>query len=190
MYIYIYQIDPKLRLALFTLLRLEPDSLGVLAPVCSSMGFLASSVTRRNCMLPLGDTSKMSVSEGNLLACRWLGSLYISRCNFDFIIYIYLFGCDSHGRTTSKTNGYDPNKLEDHYPVLGIGCTWSLLHFGATNRISLQIIPSLAVLLQIHLPCCSSCIHLILFIFQTSFHSDSSPWYPSSSPPSMFRFSV
>ena len=89
-YIYIYQIDPKLRLALFTLLRLEPDSLGVLAPVCSSMGFLASSVTRRNCMLPLGDTSKMSVSEGNLLACRWLGSLYISRCNFDFIIYIYI----------------------------------------------------------------------------------------------------
>lgn len=80
MYFYFFgkgpcEIEPKLRLALLTLLKLQPDSLGILAPVCSSMGFLASSVTLRNCMLPLGDTSKMSVAQGNLMACRWLGSL-------------------------------------------------------------------------------------------------------------------
>ena len=33
------EIEPKLRLALLTLLKLQPDSLGILAPVCSSMGF-------------------------------------------------------------------------------------------------------------------------------------------------------
>lgn len=57
-------------LAMLTILKLQPDSLGVLAPVCSSMGFLASSVTLRNQMFPLGDLSKLSVQNGNLLACR------------------------------------------------------------------------------------------------------------------------
>ena len=55
--------------------------------------------------------------------------------------------------------------------MLGIGCTWSLLHFGATSRISLQIIPSLAVLLQIHLPCCSS-YNCLLW--------KNNPWYTRS----------
>lgn len=62
--------DPQLRLALLAALKLEPGSLAVLAPVCSSMGFLASSVTKRNCMVPLGDPSVLSVAEGNLLAFR------------------------------------------------------------------------------------------------------------------------
>ncbi len=62
--------NPQLRLALLAVLKLEPGSLGVLAPVCSTMGFLASSVTKRNCMLPLGDLSKLSVADGNLLAFR------------------------------------------------------------------------------------------------------------------------
>ena len=63
-----------IRLALLTILKLEPSSLGVLAPVCSSMGFLASSVTQRCFTLPLGDTRKISVAQGNLLACRYLDS--------------------------------------------------------------------------------------------------------------------
>lgn len=57
---------------MLTVLKLQPDALGVLAPVCSSMGFLALSVTLRNSMFPLGDLSKLSVKNGNLLACRYL----------------------------------------------------------------------------------------------------------------------
>ena len=63
------------RLALLTLLKLEPNSMGLLAPVCSTMGFLASSVTQRTFMLPLGDISKMTVQQGNLLAIRCLASV-------------------------------------------------------------------------------------------------------------------
>ena len=62
------------RLALLSILKLEPDSLGVLAPVCSSMGFLASSLTQRSFILPLGDIRKLPVAQGNLLACRYLDS--------------------------------------------------------------------------------------------------------------------
>ena len=60
---------------MLTVLKLEPNSIGVLAPVCSSMGFLVSSVTLRSSMLPLGDLSKLSVKDGNLLACRYLDGI-------------------------------------------------------------------------------------------------------------------
>lgn len=60
------------RLALLAVLRLEPGSLGILAPVCSSMGWLAASQSKRNFMLPLGDPSKGFVQEGNMLAIRSL----------------------------------------------------------------------------------------------------------------------
>ena len=63
-----------IRLALLTTLKLEPNSIGVLAPVCSSMGFLASSLTQRSFTLPLGDIRKIPVAQGNLLACRYLDS--------------------------------------------------------------------------------------------------------------------
>eukprot|EP00435_Cladocopium_sp_Y103_P027134 s270_g6.t1 len=51
-------------LAILAILRLEPDSLGILAPVCSSMGFLASSISLRSFMLPLGDPEKEFVKVG------------------------------------------------------------------------------------------------------------------------------
>ena len=59
-----------LRLAILTVLRLEPNSLGILAPVCSSMGFLAASLAKRSFICPLGDCSKGFVTSGNLLALR------------------------------------------------------------------------------------------------------------------------
>ena len=74
---YMHLHHTKMRLAMLTVLKLEPDGLGVLAPVCSSMGFLASSVTLRNSMCPLGDSSKLSVKNGNLLACRYLDGINI-----------------------------------------------------------------------------------------------------------------
>ena len=61
---------PHLRLAVLTVLRLEPNSLGILAPVCSSMGFLAASLSKRSFICPLGDRSQGFVSSGNLLALR------------------------------------------------------------------------------------------------------------------------
>ena len=74
---YIYRFSfllPRIyRLALLAVLKLEPNSLGVLAPVCSSMGFLASSTTLRTSMLPLGDTSRCHVEVGNVLAFRFIG---------------------------------------------------------------------------------------------------------------------
>jgi hypothetical protein len=70
-----------LRLAILAVLRLEPDSLGILAPVCSSMGFLASSISLRSFMLPLGDAEKDFVQVGNLLAIRPPGYKYSSIFN-------------------------------------------------------------------------------------------------------------
>ena len=60
------------RLALTAVLRLLPKSMGVLAPVCSSMGYLASSQSKRCFVQPLGDCSKGFVASGNLLAARRL----------------------------------------------------------------------------------------------------------------------
>ena len=62
------------RLALLTVLKLAPQSVGVLAPVCSSMGVLASGSTGRSFVLPLGRPDVMSVELGNLLALRPLVS--------------------------------------------------------------------------------------------------------------------
>ena len=59
-----------LRLAILAVLRLEPQSLGLLAPVCSSMGWLVSSLSKRSFVCPLGDPSVDFVSAGNLLALR------------------------------------------------------------------------------------------------------------------------
>ncbi|CAL1146409.1 unnamed protein product [Cladocopium goreaui] len=56
---------------MLAILKLEPSSLGVLAPVCSSMGFLASSVTKRCCMMPLGDISKMTVYRQPVWMRHW-----------------------------------------------------------------------------------------------------------------------
>ena len=62
-----------LRLALTCCLRLQPASLGILAPVCSSMGFLTASQTMRSFMIPLGQSKFEMVRTGNLLAIRQLG---------------------------------------------------------------------------------------------------------------------
>ena len=95
-----------LRLAILAVLRLEPQSLGLLAPVCSSMGWLVSSLSKRSFVCPLGDPSVDFVSAGNLLALRPLsmvsGSKILGsmcpywRVGFDlyytilhYIIYIY-----------------------------------------------------------------------------------------------------
>ena len=59
-----------LRLALVGVLKLKPRSLGLLAPVCSSMGFLAASQTKRSFIVPLGDLGNPHVFSGNLLAIR------------------------------------------------------------------------------------------------------------------------
>ena len=71
-----------LRLAILAVLRLEPRSLGLLAPVCGSMGWLVSSVSKRSFVCPLGDQSVDFVSSGNLLALRPL-SVVSGRNAFD-----------------------------------------------------------------------------------------------------------
>ena len=63
-------LQMHLRLAILAVLRLEPQSLGLLAPVCSSMGWLVSSLTKRSFVCPLGDPSVDFVAGGNLLALR------------------------------------------------------------------------------------------------------------------------
>ena len=83
-----------MRLALLACLRLEPGSVGVLAPVCSSMGFLTASQFLRNMMAPLGDSSRTWVESGNLLAIRYL-RLNLSRtasiflCSSTVAIHVY-----------------------------------------------------------------------------------------------------
>ena len=141
------------RLALLAVLKLEPDALGILAPVCSSMGFLVSSVTSRNFMLPLGDTSKLTVSQGNLLACRYLDE------NFQFLY------CPQQGIPLKKRwclyLSQSIQKVHSH--MLGPGCPWPLLFIGAAKWVALPFVSPLAVLLQIHLQS-----HLV-DLFQISF---------------------
>lgn len=62
----------RARLAILAVLRLQPGSLGVLAPVCSSMGFLTSSQSNRSFVLPLGSSQFSWVDDGNILAVRLL----------------------------------------------------------------------------------------------------------------------
>lgn len=57
-------------LAILSVLRLQPGSLGVLAPVCSSMGFLTASQTNRSFFCPLGSSEFGWVQTGNILAIR------------------------------------------------------------------------------------------------------------------------
>ena len=61
------------RLALLSVLRLRPSALGILAPVCSSMGFLAASQSKRSFICPLGSSDYDWLKTGNILAIRHLG---------------------------------------------------------------------------------------------------------------------
>lgn len=62
--------DVGMALALVGVLKLQARSLGLLAPVCYSMGFLAASQTKRSFIVPLGDLGNPHVFSGNLLAVR------------------------------------------------------------------------------------------------------------------------
>ena len=81
---------PSPRLALLAVLKLEPESLGILAPVCSSMGWLAASQSKRNFMLPLGDPSKSFVQDGNMLAIRSLVMYMIKNFPYSFYSFVDL----------------------------------------------------------------------------------------------------
>ena len=64
-----------MRLALLSVLRLERGSLGVLAPVCSSFGFLCASQSGRSFERPKGFEDVKWVGDSNLMAARTLDSL-------------------------------------------------------------------------------------------------------------------
>ena len=59
-----------LRLVLCAVLRMEPDGLLILAPVCSSFSDMCQAVAKRSIVTPFGDTSREFVVTGNLLAHR------------------------------------------------------------------------------------------------------------------------
>ena len=61
-----------LRLALLSVLRLERGSLGVLAPVCSSFGFLCASQSGRCFERPKGFEDVKWVGDSNMMAAPTL----------------------------------------------------------------------------------------------------------------------
>lgn len=71
------------RLALLVVLRMKPQSIGVLAPICSSMGVLASGTTQRSFISPLGRTDLVGVDTGNLLAIRSFSFAEGKLCKID-----------------------------------------------------------------------------------------------------------
>ena len=59
------------RLAILGVLKLHPNSLCLMAPVCSSFSWMCSAQSQREWYCPLGDESREAVRVGNLLANRW-----------------------------------------------------------------------------------------------------------------------
>ncbi len=53
-----------------SILRLVPGALVVLAPVCSSFSFMASSQSKRFVFMPEGDENVWWVKAGNVMSCR------------------------------------------------------------------------------------------------------------------------
>ena len=143
-----------LRLAILAVLRLEPDSLGILAPVCSSMGFLASSISLRSFMLPLGDEEKSFVQVGNLLAIRPPGykyrlySIVCFSCYFPHLCYKECSTKPSWGLggwlviMATCAKGYSP--------LLDLGGTWPHVHLRATWGFGFSTFSSLEIFLQVH----------------------------------------
>ena len=62
---------------------MKPQSIGVLAPICSSMGVLASGTTQRSFISPLGRTDLVGVDTGNLLAIRSFSFAEGKLCKID-----------------------------------------------------------------------------------------------------------
>ena len=58
------------RCAILAILQLHPQSLVLLAPVCSGFSFMSSSQAQRFWYAPLGDESYAWVKSGNVMACR------------------------------------------------------------------------------------------------------------------------
>ena len=73
-----YRRVSHFRLAITVLLRLQPGSLVLLAPVCSSFSDCCHSQAQRSVVLPLGDARFDWVTVGNLLANRTLACLFFS----------------------------------------------------------------------------------------------------------------
>ncbi|CAE7198291.1 unnamed protein product, partial [Symbiodinium sp. KB8] len=65
-------------LALLTVLRLERGSLGVLAPVCSSFGFLCASQSGRCFERPKGHEHVKWVGDSNIMAARTLDATVLT----------------------------------------------------------------------------------------------------------------
>ena len=81
------------RLAISVVLRLRPQSLVLLAPVCSTMGTLARAHTKRCFILPLGDETREDVSASNLMTLRP-----------EYVIQMAGFlGCTSAAGTSMRT---------------------------------------------------------------------------------------
>ena len=91
------------------MLRLQPGSLGILAPVCSSMGFLTASQSDRSFFLPLGTERFDWVVHGNILALRFLGvhlqHFFLPQCTVYLCVLYYRY---IHIRTNIITNGQLP----------------------------------------------------------------------------------
>ena len=90
----------KLRLAILAILKLRPQSLGVLAPVCSSMGFLCVSQSGRCFENPLGNLSVPWVSSSNCMAARLLKLIHIHILCFGHVSHIYISIVNTHTRRT------------------------------------------------------------------------------------------
>lgn len=145
-----------LRLAIMAILRLEPGSLGILAPVCSSMGFLTASQSMRSFVQPLGVSHFDWVRNGNILAVRPL--LLNHMIGFEPPEWFSYQASRPHevlGYMLLKVNFVLEQPIRYHSEVnttgLAFGIPWPLLPVGAALLQHVQILPSMAILLQIHL---------------------------------------
>ena len=128
-----------LRLALVGVLKLQARSLGLLAPVCSSMGFLAASQTKRSFIVPLGDFGNPHVFSGNLLAIR-PNSIHLETIE------------QKHSTWWFQWNPLIIGELgQGNFDMLGAGSFGAHLPTWTACGITIPFFPTVAVLLQIHL---------------------------------------
>ena len=74
----IFFLGWALRLAILAILRLHPNGLIILAPVCSSMSFMCCSQAERFWYSPLGNEKLHWVKAGNVMSCRVVLLAYLA----------------------------------------------------------------------------------------------------------------
>ena len=136
----------KLRLALLAVLRLRPGSLGVLAPVCSSFGFLCTAQSGRSFVRPKGFETVDWVASGNKMAARLLEIRFMQRFEVMYAGYTGYEACFTHG-------SHKQFETQGNCSMLVAGCSWACLLIGATSQWYVQTFALLALLHKIHMCC-------------------------------------